>query len=103
MFVYRKVTGVEQNHDVGMYSRERIADWLEFMRTRKGDTLVRLLKKQQTHNPSVQGVWTPFTNKQPWLSVEKYPSATLNVPKQTEKTATEKIIELAASQLNHHK
>lgn len=65
------------------------------MRTRKGDTIMRLLKKQKTHNPSVQGVWNPFTNKSPQLSIEQFPSKNVSSPALTKKTATEKILELA--------
>ena len=64
------------------------------MRTRKGDNLVRLLKKQKTENPSIQGVWNPFTNKNQQTASESFPSTKINKPLDTEKTATEKIIEL---------
>lgn len=67
------------------------------MRTRKGDTIVRILKKQKTHNPSIQGVWNPFTNKIPRRAIENYPSKNLDEVPVTQKTATEKILELANS------
>lgn len=70
------------------------------MRTRKGDHLVRLLKKQQTHNPSIQGVWNPFTNKNSSISIENFPSKNLDKPLVYEKTATDKIIELSKNNLN---
>lgn len=89
-----KVNGSTQTLNLNEHSRDQLVRWLEFMRTRKGDTLVRLLKKQKTHNPSIQGVWTPFTNKSQQLSVESFPSAKLNVPLEAEKTATEKILDL---------
>jgi hypothetical protein len=65
------------------------------MRTRKGDHLVRLLKKQQTHNPSVQGVWNPFTNKNISIATESFPSKSFDSKLVAEKSATEKLIELA--------
>ena len=68
------------------------------MRTRKGDTIMRLLKKQRTENPSIQGVWTPFTNKDPSFGVQKYPSEKMSASN-AEKTATEKILELYQSQI----
>jgi hypothetical protein len=70
------------------------------MRTRKGDTIVRLLKKQRTENPSIQGVWNPFTNKDPSIAAHKYPSEPLSSSR-VEKTATEKILELYKSQAVH--
>jgi hypothetical protein len=65
------------------------------MRTRKGDHLVRLLKKQQTHNPSIQGVWNPFTNKDLSIAIENFPSKNFDSKLVTEKSATEKLIDLA--------
>jgi hypothetical protein len=89
------VNGSVQIIDVNQFPKDRLANWLEFLRTRKGDTIVRLLKKQKTFTPSIQGVWNPFTNKDPSLAVEEFPSAKFQVPVNMEKTATEKIIELA--------
>ena len=70
------------------------------MRTRKGDVLVRLLKKQQTHTPSIQGVWTPFTNKPAWASVETFPSEKFSEPVIKPNTATQKLIDLANKKTN---
>jgi large subunit ribosomal protein L43 len=93
-FLKIKVNGSKQNIDIHQYTRERLLKWLEFMRTRKGDTLVRLLKKQQTHYPSIQGVWTPFTNKKTFLAVEKFPSEKFKDPLDKQKSALDKILEL---------
>jgi large subunit ribosomal protein L43 len=87
--------------DIHQYTRERLLKWLEFMRTRKGDTLVRLLKKQKTHYPSIQGVWTPFTNKKPFLAVEKFPSEKFRDPLDKEMTAADKILELERNLKNN--
>lgn len=83
--------------NVDQFTREKLNKWIEFMRTRKGDHLVRILKKQQTHNPSVQGVWNPFTNKSESIAVENFPSKTLDSKLIGEKSATEKLIDLAKS------
>ena len=72
--------------------------WLEFLRTRKGGVLMRLLKKQKTHMPSVQGVWTPFTNKPSWLATERFPSPKLSTPADFEPSATDKILKLFEEQ-----
>jgi hypothetical protein len=88
------VNGSTQTLDVHQFTREKINKWIELMRTRKGDNFVRLLKKQQTHNPSIQGVWNPFLNKSAQLAIETFPSEKANEPNDSEKTATEKIIEL---------
>lgn len=89
-----KVNGSTQTLDVHQFNSERIKSWLEFMRTRKGDNLLRLLKKQKTENPSIQGVWNPFTNKNKQIASESFPLKDFNKPLDSEKTATEKIIEL---------
>ena len=83
--------------DVHQFSSEKIRSWLEFMRTRKGDNLVRLLKKQKTENPSIQGVWNPFTNKKLDRAIETFPIKDLR-PETVEKSATEKIVELMNEQ-----
>lgn len=57
--------------------------------------ITRLLKKQKTHNPSIQGVWNPFTNKNAFLTIDRFPSNKFNAPINGEKNATEKILELA--------
>src|SRR5579883_1396812 len=93
--IFKKVNGSEQTLNLNEHSREQLLKWLEFMRTRKGDTLVRLFKKNKTHNPSIQGIWTPFTNKSQETAVEKLPSQKLSTPLDAQKTATEKILELA--------
>ncbi|CAF0800297.1 unnamed protein product [Brachionus calyciflorus] len=89
------LNGSTQTLDVHQYPREKLSKWLEFMRTRKGDTIVRLLKKQKTHNPSIQGVWNPFTNKTPTTAIEQFPSKNFEQPSSLEKTATDKILELS--------
>jgi len=92
--IFFKVNGSTQTLDVSQFNTERIKSWLEFMRTRKGDNLVRLLKKQKTENPSVQGVWNPFTNKNMDRSIESFPSKRLEASTGKEKSSTAKIIEL---------
>ena len=89
-----QVNGSRQSMDVNQYTRERVSNWLELFRTRKGDNFVKLLKKQRTHNPSIQGVWTPFTNLEAELAVESFPSPRYSTPAVNEKSATERILEL---------
>ena len=89
------MNGSHQTLNLNEHSRESLLKWLEFMRTRKGDTLVRLIKNQKTHTPSIQGVWTPFTNKRPELALENFPSPNLSTPLNPIKTATEHIKDIA--------
>ncbi|KAF6037271.1 mRpL43 [Bugula neritina] len=41
-----------------------LLEWLDFLRTRSGEDLIRMRKSQHTFSPSIQGAWTPVTNKQ---------------------------------------
>ena len=88
------MNGSVQSMDVHMYSRDRLKRWLEFMRARKGDTIVRLLKKQKTVTPSIQGVWNPFTNKNAQLAIDTFPSEKFSRPVTIEKSTSELILEL---------
>jgi large subunit ribosomal protein L43 len=80
-----------------MYSREQINQWLEFHRTRNGNEIVRLMEPSHTENPSVQGVWTPFTNKPFEAATRKYPIHHY-LANDIKPTATQKIIELFEKQ-----
>ena len=55
---------------------------------------MRLLKKQKTENPSIQGVWNPFINKQMNIAIENFPSKNFEDTLAKQKSATEKILEL---------
>jgi hypothetical protein len=88
------VNGSSHVLHVSQFSHDKLSKWIEFMKTRKGGNLVRLFKKQKTDNPSVQGVWNPFTNKHPIGSIEKYPSVKYEQPLNSRLTATQKILEL---------
>lgn len=80
------------------YNIEQIKSWLEFLRTRNGQTITRLFNGQHTDNPSIQGIWNPFLNKNPKLSVLNYPSEQFQKPIDAQPTATEQILELLKKQ-----
>lgn len=60
-----------------------------------GDDLIRLRKPQHTHNPSIQGTWTPFTNKPSELNVTVFPDKKLSEAYRFKKSATEILQEAA--------
>lgn len=68
------------------------------MRTRSGCLIVRLLHAQHTDNPSIQGVWNPFTNKTQKLAVTEFPIKEFQNPIDYVPTATEKIVEIYSKQ-----
>ena len=92
------VNGQAQSVDVHQYTREQIAKWLEFMRTRSGCLIVRLIKNQHTDNPSIQGVWDPFLNKTPKTAITQFPSSEYQKSPESIPTATEKILEIYSKQ-----
>ncbi len=78
-----------------MLPEEQICHWVEHMRTRSGVDIVRLRKTWHTDTPSIQGIWTPFTNKDSKLNVTQFPDQDLSVCPETEMSATERLIEVA--------
>lgn len=65
------------------------------MRLQNGDTSsMRYRKHWQTEHPSIQGVWTPFTHRNPPFNLAHYPDKALGEVLVKEQTATEKLLEL---------
>lgn len=91
------MNGQTQTFDVSMYSREQINQWLEFHRTRNGNEIVRLMEPSHTETPSVQGVWTPFTNKPFETATRKFPIPNY-FSSDIKPSATQKILELFEKQ-----
>lgn len=79
-------------------SSEEISQWVEHLRTRSGHDIVHLLRKWHTHTPSVQGTWTPFTNKDTRTNIAEYPDEELSKFRYRGVTATEELLRLAREQ-----
>nr|AFM74201.1 mitochondrial ribosomal protein L43 [Spirometra erinaceieuropaei] len=43
-------------------SCEEINAWVEHFRTRSGENIMPIYKPRSTNNPSIQGMWTPFSS-----------------------------------------
>ena len=65
------------------------------MRTRSGVEIKHIRNRHHTDWPSVQGIWTPFTNKNTALNVAEFPNVELSRCPQLEKSASEKLLEKA--------
>ena len=78
-----------------MLPQDQICHWMEHFRTRSGVEIVRLRKSWHTDSPSVQGPWTPFTNKDTSWNVAQFPNSDLSRCSPLESTATERLVELA--------
>lgn len=60
------------------FTRDNTNKWLNFLRTRVGIKTIRFRKLQHTELPSIQGVWSPFTNKSPELNITSFPNVSDN-------------------------
>ena len=78
-----------------MKPQNEIREWVEHFRLRSGQDLVRLVKPWHTDSPSIQGIWTPFTNKNTTDNVTTFPDKELSQFVPIEKTSSEKLLELA--------
>lgn len=77
------------------HSDEEITKWLQVLKTQNEDhTATRYRKMWHTDQPSIQGVWTPYTQKNPTLNLVQFPEESLAEPLDREETATEKLIKL---------
>ncbi|KAK7498646.1 hypothetical protein BaRGS_00010023 [Batillaria attramentaria] len=72
---------------------DEICKWMEHLRTRSGEEIVRLAKPWHTETPSIQGIWHPFLNKDPSLAPTSFPAPDLYRAKKESKSATEILVE----------
>jgi len=59
-------------------SASELCQWIEHLRCRSGNEIVRLRKTWHTDTPSVQGIWTPFTHLSPPTAVTRLPDDRLS-------------------------
>ena len=71
-----------------------VGQWIETLRTRSGNQIVRLIHPWHTDSPSIQGVWSPFTNKDPTLNVTEFPCKELSEFAKKEISATDRLLEI---------
>lgn len=75
--------------------KEELCQWIGHLRTRSGEEIVRLRKMWHTDTPSIQGVWTPFTNKDTNLNVTEFPDYENFRFEATEESASDKLMKMA--------
>ncbi|KAK9498737.1 hypothetical protein O3M35_003305 [Rhynocoris fuscipes] len=80
------------------FTKEEVYKWLNLLTTRAGKEVMRYRKLWHTDNPSIQGIWTPFTFRDPALNLATFPIEDFNGPKYPPPTATEQLIELFKKQ-----
>lgn len=67
------VNGGEEYIGISKMSRDEIVKWLNYLRTRPGVPEMKYLKMWHTDTPSIQGVWSPFTHRDPAFNVVEFP------------------------------
>lgn len=97
-FVAEYLNGEREVISCHNFSSQQMVKWLNLYTTRSGIPLMRYIKMFHTECPSIQGVWSPFTNMNPALNVTQFPSEELSKPLKEEKSATEELLELIKNQ-----
>jgi large subunit ribosomal protein L43 len=77
LYIIITVNGEVHQHHVNNYSHTEISDWVELFRCQSGQRAVRLRKYWHTDTPSIQGVWTPITNRHTECNIHQYPNRQL--------------------------
>lgn len=77
------------------YTAEEVRKWLELIRTQHEEAgAIRYRKMWHTDVPSIQGAWTPWTQRGPQQNLVVYPDEESARAVKLEPTATEKLIEI---------
>jgi len=76
------------------FPREEVAKWLNNLRTSSGTGEMRYKNYIRTDHPTIQGVWTPFTNKIPEKNTMKFPDFELSQPSNIPPSVSEILIEM---------
>lgn len=76
------------------FSQEEVQKWISYLKTRSGTPVIRYRKNQHTDYPTIQGVWTPFTNQPPEMNLAEFPYTELSEPKDKIPTTTEQLLEI---------
>lgn len=89
---------------VRSFTEEQLTKWIDLLRTQNANSsAIRLRKHWHTNFPSIQGVWTPYTHKNPELNTATFPNRKFSLPVDVEKTATEILLEMFQKQKLEHK
>lgn len=86
-----------QNHYLNLKGMSciQIGAWIDWHITRSGYDLNKLARNITTYHPTVQGVWTPFVNKDPKLTTMTLPDEELSKFRPEYPSATDQLIQIA--------
>lgn len=71
------VNGEDEYIGVSKMPRDEIVKWLDYLRKRPGIPEMKYLKMWHTDTPSIQGVWSPFTHRNPALNLVEFPQVSI--------------------------
>uniref|UniRef100_A0A023FXY8 Large ribosomal subunit protein mL43 n=1 Tax=Amblyomma parvum TaxID=251391 RepID=A0A023FXY8_AMBPA len=91
------LNGTRDMMRVNQTSADVLVKWIDYFRTRSGAPIVRTIKYSHTDHPSIQGFWTPFTNRPTEHNLIKFPNEELSKYKQRYPTATQQLQAWAAA------
>lgn len=97
-FVAEYLNGQHEVVSCHNFTSQEMVKWLNLYTTRSGIPLTRYIKMWHTECPSIQGVWSPFTNMDPVLNITQFPSEKFSRPVWEEKSATEELLEKVKQQ-----
>lgn len=72
--LFTAVNGERDYMTFNNFTREETSMWLHYFTTRVGVPTIRYRKLWYTECPSIQGVWSPFTFRDPALNLETFPN-----------------------------
>lgn len=88
------LNGNEQYLNFHRMGCREIEAWIEWFLTRSGYDMFRLRRNITTYRPSVQGIWTPFTYRDPKLNQTEFPSEIYGAHRPEVPSATEKVLKM---------
>nr|CAG4645880.1 EOG090X0FS9 [Lynceus sp. MCZ IZ 141354] len=74
--------------------RDEVLKWIEYMKNKSGNPIIRYYKYHHTDYPSIQGPWTPFTHRTPESNLEAYPNVEASELLHQPQSASDKLIEI---------
>ncbi|XP_064630809.1 large ribosomal subunit protein mL43-like [Lineus longissimus] len=87
------LNGEKHQVHIRNYNNHEVGEWIKYLRTHSGATDGRLEKKWHTDTPSIQGVWTPFLNKDSEVNLAEFPDEELGSAAVKELSATDELLQ----------
>lgn len=91
------LNGAEHYLNFHRMSATQVEAWVHWFLTRSGHELYKLHRPETTYRPSIQGIWTPFTFRDPATNTTQFPAEELSRHIRKFPSATEQLVEIAKS------